>query len=62
MASDLSTVWSAITVAYLAAAVAWYLVDRRRPSEDRRFTPLANAVLIAFGVVLVFAVILAITA
>jgi hypothetical protein len=57
-----STVWTAITVAYIAAAAVWYLIDRRRPREDRRFTPLANAVLIAFALVLAVAVVLAATA
>ena len=62
LASAWSTAWTAITLAYLAAAVVWYVIDRRRPREDRRFAPLANAVLIAFGIVLVFAVVLAVAA
>ena len=62
IASTWSTVETGITLAYLAAAVAWYLIDRRRPRHDRRFTPLANAVLIAFAIVLSLAVVLAVTA
>ena len=62
LASAWSTAWTTITIAYLAAAVVWYVIDRRRPREDREFAPLANAVLIALGIVLVFAVLLAVTA
>jgi Ni,Fe-hydrogenase I cytochrome b subunit len=62
LATAWSTAWTAITVAYLAAAMVWYVIDRRRPHEDRKFTPLANAVLIAYAIVLVFAVVLAVAA
>jgi hypothetical protein len=62
VASAGSTVWTVVLLAYLAAAVVWYVIDRRRPREDRRFTPLANALLIAVGVVLVVALVLAVTA
>jgi hypothetical protein len=61
IATTWSTIETGITVTYLAAAVAWYLIDRRRPRHDRRFTPLANAVLVAFGIVLAFALVLTIT-
>jgi hypothetical protein len=62
IASVWSTVWTVVLLVYLAAAVVWYVIDRRRPREDWRFAPLANAVLIAFGVVLVLALVLAVTA
>ena len=62
VATAWSTAWTAITIAYLTAAIVWYVIDRRRPREDRRFAPLANAVLIAFAIVLVFAIVLAVTA
>jgi hypothetical protein len=60
VASAWSTIETGITLTYLAAAVTWYLLDRRRPRHDRRFTPLANAVLVAFGIVLALALLLAI--
>ena len=47
---------AAVTAAFLVCCVVWYVRDRDRP-----FRPLANAVLAAVGVVLLFAVVLAVT-